>query len=456
MDIPRAFEPPLPLPYTPEEDDRLLPGKGFITDFVEAMRGAEVPTLFCMWTSLWTLSAASSRLISMDWLPDEPLFPNLYVFLVAPPGRCHKSTGLNFGRKVLLGMPDEFDNGTAMDGFLKYMFDINWMTSKTTPDVVYELLKPKETLIIGSDKQVTVKKGSQLTGCISELATFLNKKKFMSGIVETLTDLYDSRQHDVIHTISRGTLELKDIYVTLIGATTPTGMKESLPYEVFGEGFASRVMIVYKERTTRSYPQPVMFDGFPVLADLRRRLAWIMRNKQGSYRLADDAREWFHNWYGAWKYSLDHDERYSERVAEFRFDVNMLRLALLISMSRYDLDLVVEKHDLLEAMTILKGTFTGTIKANVEAGIAVNEFNGNYGRIVEFLKKLGSTDRQQLTRNMSSKGIPMAVVKDVLTQLHTECRIVVREGTLAKDKIYWTKTERYEWVGDAADLARGA
>jgi hypothetical protein len=451
MEMPRAFEPPSPPPYTPEEDDRLLPSRGFITDFVETWRGAEVPTLFCMWTALWTLSAASSRLISMDWLPDEPLYPNLYVFLVAPPGRCHKSTGLNFGKKVLMGMPDEFDNGTAMDGFLKYMFDINWMTSKTTPDVVYELLKPKETLIIGNDKQINVKKGSQLVGCISELATFLNKKKFMSGIVETLTDLYDCRGQDVIHTISRGTLELKDIYVTLIGATTPTGMKESLPYEVFGEGFASRVMIVYKERTSRSYSEPCVFDGFPTLPDLRHRLAWIMRHKLGTYCLADDAREWYRDWYANWKYNLDHDERYNERVAEFRFDVNMLRLGLLISMSRYDTALIVEKRDLLEATTILRGTFSGTVKANVEAGIALNEFNGNYGRIVEFVRKLGSTDRQQLTRNMSSKGISMSIVREVLSQLHTEGRVVVREGTLVKDKIGWTKSERYEWVADITD-----
>lgn len=449
MEIPTPFETPEPPPYVPEEDDRMLPTKGFITDFVEAMRGAEVPTLFCLWTGLWVLSTASARLVSMDWLPDEPLYPNLYVFLVAPPGRCHKSTALNFGRKLLLGMPDMFDRGTAHDGFLKYMFDINWMTSKTTPDVIYELLKPKETLIIGSDKQVTVKKGSQLIGCISELATFLNKKKFMAGIVETLTDLFDCRQSDVIHTLARGSLELKDIFVTLIGATTPTGMRESLPYEVFGEGFASRAMIVYKERTSRSYPQPVVFDGFPTLNELRKKLAWIMRHKTGQYTMTPDATEWFHAWYLSWKEELDQDERYGERVAEFRFDVNMLRLALLISMSRYDPNTVVEKQDLLDALAILTGTFKGTVKANVEAGIAVNEFNGNYGRVMEFLKKFKLVDRQKLTRNMSAKGISMIIVKDILTQFLAEGRIFVRgKNGINLDKISWEKNELYGWVED--------
>lgn len=447
MTRPIAFETPQPPPYEAEDDDKLLPAKGFITDFVEAMRGAETPTMFCLWTALWTLSAASARLVSMDWLPDEPLFPNLYVFLIAPPGRCHKSTALNFGRKLLLGMPDKFDRGNAEDGFLRYMFDMNWATSKTTPDVIYELLKPKESLIIGTDKQITVKKGSQLTACISELATFLNKKKFMSGIVETLTDLFDSRAQDVIHTIARGTLELKDIFVTIIGATTPTGMKESLPHEVFGEGFASRIMIVYKERTSRSFPEPMIFDGFPTLDTLRDRLAWIMRHKLGSYKLADDARQWYRDWYAEWKHSLDHDENYGERVAEFRFDVNMLRLALLISMSRYDEVCVVEKQDMLDAAEILKGTFKGTVKANVEAGIALSEFNGHYGRVIGFIKKFGSTDRKQLTRNMSQKGIPMQTVKDILGQLLTEGRIRVRDGSkFVTDKISWSKSEIYTWV----------
>jgi len=446
MNQPVAFEPPSPAPYVPEDDDKLLPSPGFVTDFVASMRGAEVPTLFCMWTALWTLSAASSRLISMDWLPDEPLYPNLYVFLVAPPGRCHKSTGLNYGRKLLTGMPDVFDNGTAMDGFLKYMMDINWMTSKTTPDVVYELLKPKESLIVGIDKQIMVKKGSQLTGCISELATFLNKKKFMSGIVETLTDLYDCRNHDVIHTITRGSLELKDIYVTLIGATTPTGMKESLPFEVFGEGFASRLMVVYKERTSRSFSKPVVFEGFPVLADLRQRLAWILRNKLGTYRLADDAQEWFNDWYTKWKLNLDADERYAERASEFRFDVNMLRLSLLISMSRYDVACVVEKRDLLEAADILKGTLAGSVRANAEAGIARSEFDSHYGRVMDVFKRNVSQNRQQLTRNMSSRGISMSIVRDILTQMHIEGRIIIKgPGGAISDRLMWNKMEIYEW-----------
>lgn len=447
MERPRAFITPDPPPYIGEEDDALLPTRGFVTDFVESMRGSEVPTLFGMWTALWTLSTASARLVSMDWLPGEQLYPNLYVFLIAPPGRCHKSTSLNYGKKLLSKMPDKFNDGTAKDGFLKYMFDISWMTSKTTPDVVYELLKPKESMIIGSDKQTLAKKGSQLVGCISELATFLNKKKFMSGIVETLTDLYDCRESDMIHTISRGTLELKDIFVTLIGATTPTGMKESLPYEVFGEGFASRTMIVYKERTHRSFPQPVLFKDFPTLDTLADRLTWIMRNKIGTYTLEDDARDWFHEWYKGWKKSLDADEHYNERAAEFRFDVNMLRLGLLISMSRYAEGLIVTKQDLLDAMMILKGTFSGTVKANVEAGIAVNEFNGNYGRVMDFLKKQGKSDRQKLTRNMSSKGIAMTVVKDILSQLLTEGRIKVTSPySLMKDKVDWTKDEMYQWI----------
>jgi len=206
-------------------------------------------------------------------------------------------------------------------------------------------------------------------------------------------------------------------------------------------------MIVYKERTNRSFPKPVVFEEFPNLDKLRNNLAWIMRNKTGTYVMTADALEWYEAWYAEWKTSLDAEENYSERVAEFRFDVNMLRLALLISMSRYDDDMQITKQDLLEAADILKGTFKGTVKANVEAGIALNEFNGHYGRVIDFIKKMGTTDRKQLTRNMSSKGIGMQIVKDVLGQLLTEGRISVRDGTMPiKDRIGWTKTEIYSWA----------
>lgn len=447
MSMPAAFTPPDPPPYVPETDDQLLPSKGFVTDFVASLRGVETPSLFCAWSALWALSAASARLVSMKWLPESPLFPNLYVFLVAPPGRCHKSTAASYAMSLLTGMAERFSNGTAQDGFLKYMSDFNWMTSKTTPDVMYELLKPKGTVIAGTDKVLNVKKGSQLTGCVSELATFLNKKKFNVGLVDTLTDLFDSKPKDVIHTLGRGTLELEDIYVTLIGATTPTGMKESLPYEAFGEGFVSRTVIVYREKTPREFPEPVFFEGFPTLKDLRDKLAWIMRNKLGEYDLTEGARDWYHAWYKMWRKSLDSDERYSERVAEFRFDVNLLRVALLIAMSRYDSAMFVEKQDLLDAERLLKGTFASTLKANTDAGIAASEFSSDYMRVADYIQRHKKVDRMKMASAMSSKGIAMAAVKQTIDQLMTEGRIAVTHANgKPKESFEWTKTERYVWV----------
>ena len=99
-------------------------------------------------------------------------------------------------------------------------------------------------------------KGSQAAFVISELSSLLGKQNYNEGLVGKLTDLYDCKDYDDDTTISRGYKAFEDIYVTLLGATTRTALEESIPEAAFGEGFMSRVVLVYQHQRTRAYPEP--------------------------------------------------------------------------------------------------------------------------------------------------------------------------------------------------------
>lgn len=126
---------------------------------------------------------------------------------------------------------------------------------------------------------------------------------------------------------------------------------------------------------------------------------------------------------------------------------------MLISMSRYTYEKVITKQDMMDAHRLLKGTYKSTVKANVEAGIAPNEYSEYYGRVVEFFKRHRSVERAKLVSNMSSKGIKMADVKECLAQLLTEGRIMAYDSSGSTlDEIKWKSGERYAWA-DGSEIA---
>jgi hypothetical protein len=440
-----------------EAEDAFVPEGTFIADFVASLRGVETCTLFSVWTALWVLSAASCREVGLRWLEDEALFPNLYIIIVAPPGRIKKSTTIRHGVKVLAALheafPDEHTPASKDDRILRELTDFNWVTSKSTPEAIEEQLKPPPGKPLhGESGMFEFFRGSQLTLCISELTTFLNKRKYTMGLIDMLTALYDCDSEMTMQTIGRGVIKLEDVFVTMIGATTPSGMKEALPPEAFGEGFMSRVGVVFKESTPRRFSAPVQFEDFPTVADLGAKLAFLLRKGRSvDYRLTPEAQAWFDHWYAAWRNKIDADDAYNEAAGEFRYDVILRRIALLVAFARYDrTSHLVEVCDFEDALRIMEGTSKGS--ASQKRIVAAKEgFKTNYELISAYIDKRrgdGPVSRRKIIQYMSSKSVPTREVDAILTQLEDEGVIVclTKESASKKGEI----TYRVLAVSDVA------
>lgn len=432
FDRPVAFKRPdlFDRSYPFEDEDAFVPQGTWLSDFVESMRGIETPSLFCLWSALWAASAATVREVALDWLEGEPLFPNLYVFLVAPAGRCHKTTALKHAFKTLNALhralpgPDD-KSRTLDDAFLHELTRFGWVTSKTTPEGFEKILIDTGDIPLPYAGGVgSIRRGAQMTICAGQLDTFLNRSTYTVGMTEKLTELYDCDDFKNYLTKSGGNVELRDIFVTMIGAITPDEMKKCLPDESHGDGFVSRVCIAVKHNTLRCYARPVQLDGFPRITDLADRLAFLLRHKRSKrYTLDAEALDWYERWYSTWKKLVDADETYLERTGEARYDVILLRLATLIRFCRYDDDTtVVTRRDLDEARAILDGTFRPAQTTKRSLG-ASSGFGENYQTILGYVTRNarnGMIERKKIISYMSSRSISSRDVDVVLRQLEEE------------------------------------
>src|SRR6056297_1303363 len=103
-----------PIPYSEkdvtkvwqdEEWDANLPQPGFLTDLVLTTRGIETPTKFAIWSGIFAISTILKRDAYLNW-GFKPLYPNMYIILVAPPRMCAKSTVIDICEDIFLGLDD--------------------------------------------------------------------------------------------------------------------------------------------------------------------------------------------------------------------------------------------------------------------------------------------------------------------------------------------------------------
>lgn len=416
-------------PFWPESDfEDSLPSKGFITDYVLATRGIESPAKFCAWAAIWVLSTAIYRDAWLDWGPLGNFFPNFYVILVAPPRINPKSTALKFGLPLLEALPSYYK-----DHEMKLRKQINLVKSKATPQALMESLRPSKQIIEIEGEEYTVTTDSKCGVFVSELATFIGKEKFNAGLVEQLTNLYDCPDHDQDNTLSRGQLNFKNVYLTIFGATTPEGIEESMPSVAMGGGFISRTVFVVKEDPERFYPFPRVVEGAPSRTELSRRLAWIAFNAQGDYHFSEEAQAFYEGWYKPHRLAQYHDTDEKRKALMQRFDIHLVKMALLMRIQRYQKGNTITRQDFIDALHFLEGTYDGA--SDVLSSVGADYYSKAYNTIVGMLKRQEKhqLNRRKLLNLCSSRQINADLVTKIISQLQQEEKI----------NIYLNGEERY-------------
>lgn len=313
---------------------------------------SEAPATMHFWTGISMLAGAVRRRI---WI-DERAFiitPNFYIILVAPPGVATKSTTLRMGMDLLREVPG-------------IKFGPQHMTWESMGEAFEEAA---EFLELSPTKSVPM---CCLTFGITELGTFLRTDdphfvNFITGIWDGQNEAWDRR------TRRDGKMEVKNPWVNLIGATTPSWLKTSFPESMVGGGLTSRILWVYADTKRRLIAYPSDVELPENYSDLRKKLIEdLIRISllKGEYKLSPKAKEWGRQWYvDLWTKRPDHmaSERYKVYIA--RKQTHHHKLAMMLTVARSD-EPIIDLDAMLHADQILRGVEADMAKVFDSIGLA--------------------------------------------------------------------------------------
>lgn len=278
----------------PFED--LIPRSGWLKDYVDYTQNTEPPTVFHFFAGLTVLGATIARRISFPRGSGD-IFPNICAVLVAPPGKCKKTTACNIAVNLF----------RRVGG--------NVLADKITPEAIVESFKTQPSA----------------TGLIyaPEWAVFLGKQQYMEGLVPMLTALFDCPALWSSTTLTRSTTTLSNVALSHLAATTIDWMQTSITTDAFAGGFMSRLLFVVQKNTPRSFPLPPPLDQ--VLGKKLVDGLMVLQRVNGQASLSADAERWYIHWYNTRTSTLTdkHFAGYYERKPD-----RLLQLAMVLNASQ--------------------------------------------------------------------------------------------------------------------------
>jgi hypothetical protein len=308
--------------------------ESFLDLYLRYTEKQESPAEFHLWVGITMVAAALGRKCYIE-RGYYRLYPNLFTILVAGSARCRKSTAIKIGVSLLQGVPTT-----------------RVISGKITPEkFIEEIGPPKGGTAIPN---VLVHSG--------ELSVFLTKQQYGEPLIHILTDMYDCPDSWSYKTKNRGEVTLNDLFLCIIAATTPDGVSRGIPPSALEDGFASRVLFVYKDDTPRRNAMPSLTpEEHDMRLELVNKLAEI-GEMSGEFTLDEQARAWYIDWYQNMKPPAD---KRMEGMWGRKHD-HLLRVALVLCGAARNK--IIEQHQLEAALLALEAVEENTHHALNEIG----------------------------------------------------------------------------------------
>ncbi len=214
------------------------------------------PDSYIRWGFFSLIAAALERRV-WNGVEENPLFPNIYVVLVGPPGI---GKGRTIGPvKDALKFHKTNDAANLMNQSRPANLDSEKKQNvkSTDPTVIqisadattYEsLVHEMSTCVRGASYKVTSEPSkirlyvhSSMTTCLEEISSMF--RKYTNDLVNFFLVAYDCKDYDY-KTISRGSDYIQKCCLNLLAGTTPSFIKTIFSDELLTDGFASRVFFI--------------------------------------------------------------------------------------------------------------------------------------------------------------------------------------------------------------------
>lgn len=276
----------------------------FVDKFLEYTKDAESPESYFRWAALTMVSAIVRDRVYIKF-PYYTLLPNIYTILLSEESsNTRKGVPLKLARQFIKAI----DNTTVITG------------SATMPAIIQKLAGGHQT-----------EKGKVIAGAsgiiiATELTAFI-KKDF--GAVEKLTDLYDGHLDTDDMTKSSGSINIKNICLSLFAGTNSALVADLYDEKAKEGGLLARSCIIYERR--RRFMNSLEFerpkprvDAHEIISDLKH-----LSSLSGEFQRSTEYRKLMDHWYTT---KLT-DDRLTKSGAEGRIHDTARKISMLLCLA---------------------------------------------------------------------------------------------------------------------------
>ena len=343
------------------------PNQSLFDLYCEYVKDTEPPTIYQRWSLIAAVGAFLGR---KYWMPfgTTRIFPNQYVMLVGNPG-TRKSTAIKTSRRILSSAGYEF-----------------FAAEKTTKEkFLLDLEGSEDDYNSYSDRAGTSKQRNAARDVLASLEldsntdshdgipreVFITADEFNefagSGNMDFLSMLgalwdWDDESATYKHRFKNSkSLSIYQPTISLISGNTHAGFQLAFPEAAIGQGFLSRLVLVYSEPSGRK----ITFPEAPpekIAVAIGERFHAIKTKVTGAATISDSARRALDTIYRTWKELED----FRFKSYSTRRQTHLYKLCLVCTAMRAATE--IDRQDVVLANTILSWTEKDMDKALGEYG----------------------------------------------------------------------------------------
>lgn len=366
-------------------------GEDLISSYMRYFDQTEVPN----WYTRWSILSGIGALLSRNFYFQHghfKVYPNQYVMFIGEPG-TKKSTAIKQVKSILkmVDYTTFAPNKTSKEKFLAKLADQHSPKSESVDDIL-------DQNIFGDAGRDTSDKTTDCFICADEFNNFLG-----NGNIEFISILGELWDYDGLYEneLKNGRSDyIPNPTISILSGNTQTNFQLAFPPETLGQGFFSRLLLIYcdTERARVTFPpEPTHEQTQELLAKLV-----LLRNKvQGKAEFTPHAMELLDKIYKSWTHLPDpRFTRYSNRRLS-----HLIKLALVLAAANYT-TIVTHTH-LIHANTILTHAEHHMPAALGEFGKAKNS------DVVNKIVKIVETHFLTHTEGITFKDLFVHMMKDL-------------------------------------------
>lgn len=354
----------------------------WIYDLLDDNQAVETPESWIYWSLMFCISSAAANAYTLKALKNNlSYYPNLYIILMGESG-LGKGYPINLAKRLL----QEADITRVIAGRSSIQAIIKeGSTTRSAPG--------KAPL---TDSRMAIVNGELSTAIIQD-----------PDSLTILTDLYDRNYNSTWTNLLKGdgAEKLKEPYISCLFGSSPAHFYDSIPQPNIEGGYIGRNLIIYEERRSKDIDlldaegESMEEDKFTnyIIPRYVPHLVKIAKNKA---RLIpeESARKVFNSWRKEWRFS---QAKYNDKTGFVnRVPDHVLKVAMCLSLARYENNGIVIEADVTEAITKITNLIYATEKAS--SGSGLDPLATQTKKIVDYL--IAASENQLLRKELLIRG----------------------------------------------------